>query len=147
MDPYLQGTPHIHPVRLLTDFAACVRSVNAGQGHQVSTETVSSALIDIGQTIALTNRHNPIKLSGYDKLISCLTQMLDGWHKDNPATAKKLPVKADVPAYLCWIGAGSSESALEAAVGDLTLIAFYYLLRMCEYICKSIKNTLKNSSV
>lgn len=123
MDHYLQGTPYINQVHLLTGFAAFVRSGGTGRRCQVATQTVSTALTAIGQTIALA-----IGLSGSEKLIPRLSQMLDGWQKDNPATAKKLPVKADVPAYLCRLGAVPTATALEQAMGDLTLIAFYYLL-------------------
>lgn len=71
--------------------------------------------------------------------------MLDGWRKEDPATSKKLPVEADVPEYLCQIGSSPSASAFEAAVGDLTLIAFYYLLRVGEYTCKSARNNTKQT--
>jgi hypothetical protein len=37
-------------------------------------------------------------------------------------------------------------SALAAEVGDLTLIAFYYLLRVGEYTCKSSRNNTKQTN-
>ena len=43
---------------------------------------------------------------------------------------KKLPVKADVPELLIEMGYGKSGSIQLHAVGDLSLIAFYYLLRI-----------------
>lgn len=52
-------------------------------------------------------------------------------------------MEVDVPEYLCQLGTAPSASALEAAVGDLTLIAFYYLLRVGEYTCKSAQNNSK----
>ena len=93
VDPYLQGAPYIHRICLLTGFAAYVCSGDAGRGRQVSTQTVSSALTAIGQTISLAVRNNPIKLLGSKKLIPWLAQMLDGWRKEDPATSKKLPVE------------------------------------------------------
>ena len=145
VDPYLQGTDYVTRVRLLTGFAAYVRSGDAGRGRQVTTSTVSTAITAVGQTIALAVGHNPTKLAGSDKLIPRLAQTLDGWRKGDPPTAKKLPVEADVPEYLCKSGNTFGASPLEAAVGDLTLIAFYYLLRVGEYTCKGTRNSSKQT--
>jgi hypothetical protein len=71
--------------------------------------------------------------------------MLDGWRKHDPATTKKLPVEADVPTFLCQLGASPSATTLESAVGDLTLIAFYYLLRVGEYTTKQTRNETKQT--
>ena len=64
--------------------------------------------------------------------------MLDGWRKQDPPTMKKLPVEADVPELLSTIGSAPHANELDKAIGDLSLIAFYYLLRVGEY---TIKNT------
>lgn len=71
--------------------------------------------------------------------------MMDGWRKHDPPTSKKLPVEADVPEYLCRVGASPHATELECAVGDLTVIAFYYLLRVGEYTCKSARNNSKQT--
>ena len=62
--------------------------------------------------------------------------MLDGWWKADPPTIKKLPVESDVPEWLVDAGMVEGAGALEQAVGDLALIAFYYLLRVGEYTKK-----------
>ena len=59
--------------------------------------------------------------------------MIDGYTKADPPTQKKLPVEADVPELLLEMGYGKSGSIQLQAVGDLSLIAFYYLLRIGEY--------------
>jgi hypothetical protein len=145
VDPYLQETNYVTRVQLLTGFAAYVRSGDVGRGCQVTTSTVSMAITAVGQTIAVAVGHNPTKLAGSDKLIPRLAQTLDGWQKGDPPTAKKLPVKADVPEHLCKVGNLMGASPLEAAVGDLTLIAFYYLLRVGEYTCKGTRNSSKQT--
>jgi hypothetical protein len=58
--------------------------------------------------------------------------MIDGYTKADPPTQKKLPVEADVPELLIEMGYGKSGSTQSQAVGDLALIAFYYLLRIGE---------------
>jgi hypothetical protein len=69
--------------------------------------------------------------------------MYDGWRKKDPATTKQLPVEADVPELLADRGRGASATEQERAVGDLTLIAFYYLLRIGEYTIKGKRNETK----
>jgi hypothetical protein len=134
LDPYLQDTKYDHRVRALTGYAAAVRSGYYGRGHKVTAATVSTALTAIGQTIALAVGVNPTKLLGMDnKLLPRLAQMLDGWRKKDPPPMKKLPVEADEPEYLCNFGNTKLATPLEAAVGDLTIMAFYHLLRVGEY--------------
>ena len=54
--------------------------------------------------------------------------MLDGWRKADPPPSKKLPVESNLHEYLCQVGHLKTPTPLEAAVGDLTLVVFYYLL-------------------
>ena len=62
--------------------------------------------------------------------------MLDGWHKDNPQTEKKLPIEADISEMLADLGHEEGASAQVKAVVDLCMIAFYYLLCIGEYTVK-----------
>ena len=71
--------------------------------------------------------------------------MLDGWRKDDPATEKKLPVEADVPEFLVNLGFEEWASEQVKAIGDLTMIAFYYLLRVGEYTVKGTRNETKQT--
>jgi hypothetical protein len=71
--------------------------------------------------------------------------MMDGWRKADPPTIKKLPVEADVPEFLADIGRQAGATALQQAVGDLTLIAFYYLLRIGEYTGKPSRSETKQT--
>jgi hypothetical protein len=56
-----------------------------------------------------------------------------------------LPVKADIPELLAEKGCDGNAYTLERAVGDLTLIAFYYLLRIGEYTIKGKRNKTKQT--
>ena len=58
---------------------------------------------------------------------------------------KMLPVEADVPKLLVEMGYGQSGSVHAQAVGDLSLIAFYYLLRIGEYTVKGKRNESKQT--
>jgi len=67
------------------------------------------------------------KVVGSEKLLPRLAQMFDGWRKADPPTTKQLPVEADVPELLAERGRKGNAKPLDQAIGDLTLIAFYYL--------------------
>jgi hypothetical protein len=54
--------------------------------------------------------------------------MLNGYSKQDPPTRKVLLVEADVPVLLVEMGYGKSGTTYAKAIGDLALIAFYYLL-------------------
>jgi hypothetical protein len=56
-----------------------------------------------------------------------------------------LPVKANVPELLVKMGYGKSGSAHSQAVGDLSLIAFYYLLHIGGYTVKGKRNESKQT--
>ncbi len=71
--------------------------------------------------------------------------MIDGFAKDNPPTRKMLPVESDVPELLVEMGYGKSGTTYTRAVGDLSLIAFYYLLRIGEFTIKGKRNNTKQT--
>ena len=56
---------------------------------------------------------------------------------------KKMPVEVDVPELLVKAGMECAATELTKAVGDLTLTAFYYLLRVGEYTKKRSRNSSK----
>jgi hypothetical protein len=62
--------------------------------------------------------------------------MLAGWFKEDPATKKKLPVEVDIPEYLIKEGMQPGAKERSRAIGDQTIIAWYYLLRNGEYTIK-----------
>lgn len=131
---------------MLIGFATCVHTSNMGQGDQVTAKQCLLCSQLLIRQLPWPPGVKPTKLYGSIKLIPRLTQMLDGWCKTDPPT-KKLLVESDVPAYLCYIGQSPAVMPLEAAVGDLTLIAFYYLLHVGEYTCKNLQQYKTNSSI
>ncbi len=58
---------------------------------------------------------------------------------------KQLPVEADVPEYLVKLGQEPEARELDRAIGDLTMIAFYYLLRIGKYTTKGTRNNSKQT--
>ncbi len=90
--------------------------------------------------IALTTNTNPTKILRSDTLLPSLQQMLDGFRKVDPPTTKQLPMGADVPEFLVQLGLSPEARELDQAIGDLTMIAFYYLLRIGKYTTKGTRN-------
>jgi hypothetical protein len=117
-------------VRVLTGFAARIRQGFYSRGKRVAAGTVVGAITAVGQEIALACGTNPTKMFGSERLLPRLSQILDGWRKEDPPTTKQLPVEADVPELLAENGRDGNATELDRAIGDLTLIAFYYLLRI-----------------
>jgi len=70
---------------------------------------------------------------------------MSGWRKADPATKKMLPVGIDVPEHLGEVGLLPTATELEKAVGDDSLIAFYYLLRIGEFTIKGKRNETKQT--
>ncbi len=128
VDPYLDHTPFDTQVRCLTGFAQQTQSGFYGRGRQVQSGTVSQAITAIGQTIALARNDNPTKVNGYDKSLPALQVMLNSYSKADPPTRKMLPVEADIPKLLVEMGYDKGGLIHTQAIGDLAMIAFYYLL-------------------
>jgi hypothetical protein len=83
------------------------------------------------------------KLEGSNQFIPRLQQVLDGYRKEDPVWLKKLPVEADVPEFLVNTGYAPEGSNLNKALGDLSLIAYHYLLHVGEYTTKSKRKNTK----
>ncbi len=143
VDAYLQDTSFSKRIQLLSGFAARVRTGHYGNGRQVKGCTVSSAIMAIGQMNALACDANPTKVIGLEHLLPCLQIMLDGYRKIDPATQKKLPVQLDVPELLVETAYQPGTPERQRATADLTMIAFYYLLRLGEYTVKGSRNSTK----
>ncbi len=71
--------------------------------------------------------------------------MIDGYAKEDPPTRKMLPVETDVPELLVEMGYGDSGADHTQAIGDLSLIVFFYLLRIGEYTVKGKRNNTKET--
>jgi hypothetical protein len=71
--------------------------------------------------------------------------MLDGYHKVDPPTRKKLPVQANVVELLVDTAYHQGSKPGQQATADLSMIAFYYLLCIGEYTLKDKRNNTKQT--
>lgn len=146
LDPLLQNTSYTIQVRAISGFAGRLRTGYYGRGRQITAPAVTSTITAIGTTIALATGHNPTKMNGaQDKLVPRLSQMFQGWKKEDPPTIKKLPVGIDIPEYISLCSLRPTATERDRATADLILIAFYYLLRVGEYTVKGKRNNTKQT--
>ncbi len=82
---------------------------------------------------------NPTKVTGSIKILPRLSQIYDEWRTEEPPTTIQLSIKANVPKLLAEHG----RTELDHAVGDLSLIVFYYLLCIEENTIKGKCNKAK----
>lgn len=59
--------------------------------------------------------------------------MLYGFRKDDPPTIKNLHMEVDIPKWPVNLSRETGVTHLDQAHADLTLIAFYFLLRIGKY--------------
>ncbi len=145
VDPYLDHTPFQTRLRCLTRFAQQTQTGLYGQQQQVHSSTVSQAILVVGQTIALACNYNLTKVIGSKKFLPALQVMLDGYSKSDSPARKMLPIEADVPNLLVEMGYGKGGTAHSKAIGNLSMIVFYYLLRIGEYTIKRKQNNKKQT--
>ena len=86
-----------------------------------------------GQVLSLDTGVNPLKIMGSKRILNQIEVMFDGWKKEDPLTMKKLSIRADIPEYLGKIVANKDTDEGQKVIANLTLITFYYLLRVGEY--------------
>ena len=147
VDPHLakETTCFQTRARVLSGFAARTRQGAFGRGRQIGAGSVATALTAVGQTISMDTGTNPAKNENSKQLIYPLHVMMAGFRKEDPPTVKKLPIEVDIPEFLAGFGRRQNSSARDRAIGDLTLIAFYFLLRIGEYTMKQHRNETKQT--
>jgi len=101
-----------------------------GNGEQVQNCIVSSAIMAVGQTIALACDSNPTKVVGSERLLPRLQIMLDGYRKVGPATRKESPRPIQRPRTPCQNGVPTRDNSTPSSncgsdngrVGEYTVL-------------------------
>jgi hypothetical protein len=68
-----------------------------------------------------------------------ISQLIEGYRRNDPAPKYKLAVPLTVPTYM--YNYGKTGIVKNKALGDMALIAFYYLFRVGEYTLEGNKRT------
>ncbi|MGH7974259.1 MAG: hypothetical protein ACREBR_01940 [bacterium] len=134
------SNPGTNKVRAITGFAARVRSGYYGRGKQVGVQEVTVALSAIGSTFEMDSRQNPIK-KDEKRYIKPIELQIESYRREDPAPKVHLAVPVSLVNWLSKQGQSTAASTKTAAIGDLGIIAFYYLLRVGEYTRKKQGST------
>jgi integrase len=125
----------------LQAFAEFVRRGSVGRGRQVGAQSVQVALRAIGAHFELDSKPNPCYKDGTTPVYwKALAQQIEGYRRHDPVPQAKLAVPVSVPHWCVRHGLDSTSPKAQA-VGDLTITAFYYLLRVGEYTYHGPKHT------
>ena len=133
IDPFLG--PTVAPIErdIVTGaFAARVRSGSYGLGHRVKAGSVTDALSAISKTIELAGRPSQLYRSD-GKYQLFIERVVEGFCRNDPPTVPQLAVPV-VVAHSAFGTFASSPSPSVRRTSCLVIVAFYFLLRVGEYI-------------
>ena len=119
---------------VIRGFLECVRRGTFGHRRQVSAQTVRQAIRGIAKTTELDGRGpSPLHIAP-NRYIAVVEEQVNCYSADDPPPDQKIAVPVSVPNFLYKLGLMSSTKVeFNTAVGELILIAFYFLLRIGEY--------------
>jgi hypothetical protein len=132
VDPFLQSQPPSSRLHVLLAFAAKIRSGDMGKGKQVKLGTVSSTLRFVGQTFQLAGHSDPRTIPGSKELHLALSRLYSTYKNTDPATESQIALPVAIFVNI-MANEGVSRLPNVQATADLTIIAFYFLLRVGEY--------------
>ena len=131
VDPYLSSCPNVQQIIIITAFAARVRTGHYGKGNIVRVPTVTKALAAISKTIELAGEPSPL-YKAEKTYKTPVARLIEGFRREDPPATPQLALPIKVPQE-CQNAGLKSHHPFKMAVGDLAIIAFYYLLRVGEY--------------
>jgi hypothetical protein len=124
---------------MLVLFAEHVRSGGVSPGkREVRVQTVQVSLRAVAAKFEMDGQSNP-GVTAQRKYHQKISQLIEGYRRNDPAPKYKLAVPLTVPTYM--YNYGRTGNAKHKAIGDMALIAFYYLLRVGEYTREGNKCT------
>ena len=130
-NPFLSDASKIEQGIILTAFAARVRTGFYGRGSQVRVQTVAEALAAISKTIELAGQPSPV-YRFEETYILPVQRCIEGMRREDPPSTPQLALPVAVPIQ-SFKRAYSATDSREQATADLSIIAFFYLLRVGEY--------------
>ena len=119
-------------ISLLGAFARRVRTGSYNPtGKQVGCQAVQVALRAVGATFELDGKPNPTYRSE-GRYWLAIERQLEGYRRKDPPVVAKLAAPVRLVNHISDVGFGKG-TARALALGDMCLIAFYFLLRVGEY--------------
>jgi hypothetical protein len=132
INPLLTNTPPFERDAVVCAFAARVRTGVYGRGNTVKVQTVTDALSAISQTIQLAGERSPLYRTDQKQYNLAIERLVEGFRRKDPPSIPQLAVPIIVP-NACFDSGRQSSNPKVQTMGNLILVAFYYLLRVGEY--------------
>ena len=129
--PYLTDLNPCERTVIITGFAARVRTGAYGLGDQVRVQSVTDALAAISKTCQLVGKPSPVYKVEREYILP-IKRLIEGFKRKDPLSIPQMAVPKEVSeaaAQLAYL----TTNPRQHAVGDLCIIAFYFLLRSGEY--------------
>jgi len=132
IEPHLQNIHREEQISIIQAFIEWVRQGNTGRGYQVRAGTVQDAIGAIGKTFELDGYTNPLYRPGTTSYHICIERQIEAFKRDDPPPQPQLAVPIDIPNWIFRNSRSSTRPQVQA-IGELCLIAFFFLLRVGEY--------------
>jgi hypothetical protein len=127
---------------IITAFAARVRSGYYGLGKTVGVQTVTNALSAVSKTIELAGQPSPVYQAPKTYTLP-VARLVEGFRRQDPPSVPQLAIPVAVPNEIIRNAYKTSNPKLQTTA-DLSLMAFYYLLRVGEYTRNTRKRKRSN---
>jgi hypothetical protein len=130
--------PHLPPFNIrdmLLTFAVAMREGKYGLGRQVKVQSVAVTLRSVAQKYVLDGHPDPRRASPAQHALKLpIARILKRFDDEDPTPKPKLAVPVST---ITAIALGYHFTPLHAAVADMVIIAFFYLLKIGEYTSPS----------
>ena len=132
LDPLLRGVDN--PVAVLQVYAHRVRTGERSRSHKpVKAATVATTLREVGQAMALMGTADP-RLNQHGKIDLRLSRQIRSYERLDPPATRVKPIPTGLLLLATTNTARENQpTALIRSCADMTIIAFYFLMRPGEY--------------
>ena len=140
IDPLLSTTDPLIRDLVLTAFAARVRSGHYGRGNKIRVQGVTDALSAISKTIELAGYKSPVYRSPNTYNLQ-IQRCIEGFRREDPPAVPQLALPVTVPLHMAeqaYATGTPTNNNQDQAIADLSVIAFFYLLRVGEYMAPRV---------
>jgi hypothetical protein len=129
--PFLTNKTSLECSIVTTAFAARVRTGYFGNGKTIKVGSVTEALGAISTSCQLAGQPSPVH-KAHETYLLPVARLVEGMRRIDPPAVPQLAIPVSVPIHMLAT-AQQSTKPLDHAVGDLAIIAFFFLLRIGEY--------------
>ena len=129
--PFLTHNNSLECSIVITAFAARVRTGYFGNGKAIKVGSVTEAIGAISTSCQLAGQPSPVHKT-HETYVLPVARLVEGMRRADPPAVPQLAIPVAVPKHMLATGQ-TLNNPLDLAIGDLAIIAFFFLLRIGEY--------------